>query len=63
MAPELNVGDHVAVPWGVDEVSGVIVEIYGVETAVPRAVIEVRIADGGEPTTVTLPVNALRRTD
>jgi hypothetical protein len=64
MANTLKPGDQVVVEWGLDEVRGTIAEIYGHGTA-RRIVVELTpelssfVVD--ERTTVTLPVDAVRR--
>lgn len=63
MANTLKPGDEVVVEWGLDEVRGTIAEIYGRGPA-RRIVVELTpelssfVVD--EPTTVTLPVGAVR---
>jgi hypothetical protein len=52
-------GDHVLVPWGLEEVLGEVVEIYSTGLG-DRAV--VRVLDSGDPdATVTVPADSLRR--
>lgn len=52
------VGDRVLVPWGLDEVEGEVVEVYGTGLG-PR--VKVRLADDAEGATVTLPLDSLSR--
>lgn len=70
MEPQLNlddrlaIGDEVVIPWGVDEVRGKVVEVYGNVPKV-RVVVELQPELSGyvvgETTTVTLPLSAVRR--
>lgn len=63
MANTLKPGDEVIVEWGLDEVRGTVAEIYGHGPA-RRVVVELTpelssfVVD--EPTTVTLPMGAVR---
>ena len=62
----LKVGERVRIPWGVDVLDGVIVEIQTGPTG-GRAVVQVNLPgaleEDGEPATVTLPVTALQPAD
>jgi hypothetical protein len=70
MEPQLKLDDHVAIgddvviPWGVDEVRGKVVEVYGNAPKV-QVVVELQpelssyVVD--DTTTVTLPLSAVRR--
>lgn len=57
-------GDEVLIPWGIDEVRGTVHEVYGTPPRV-RVVVELTPELSGsivdEPTTVTLPVDAVRK--
>ncbi len=63
MAKSFKPGDAVVVDWGLDHVRGTVAEIYGVGRA-RRVVVELTpelssfVVD--EPTTVTLPVEAVQ---
>jgi hypothetical protein len=64
MDEELRVGETVVIPWGLDEVRGLVAEVYGHE---PKVQVVVRLLPElssyvvDEPTTVTLPRSAVRR--
>ncbi len=64
MDEALKVGDVVIVPWGLAEVRGTVVELYG---SAPRAhvVVELTPAISGdvvdERTTVSLPIDSVHR--
>lgn len=64
MNEPLKVGEVVVVPWGLAEVRGTIVEIYG-NAARAHVVIELTPEVSGdvvdEPTTVSLPLDSVRR--
>lgn len=64
MNQELKVGEVVIVPWGLAEVRGTIAEIYG-NAARAHVVIELNAEVSGdvvdEPTTVSLPLESVRR--
>ena len=64
MNQQLKVGDVVVVPWGLAEVRGTIAEIYGSATRA-HVVIELTPDVSGdvvdEPTTVSLPLESVRR--
>ncbi|MDZ7733354.1 MAG: hypothetical protein U5R31_09785 [Acidimicrobiia bacterium] len=59
----MKLGDEVVIPWGIDEVHGILIEIYGHEPKV-RAVIELRpgLSDWvvDEPETVVLDLDQVR---
>ncbi|MDQ6782077.1 MAG: hypothetical protein M3063_01250 [Actinomycetota bacterium] len=63
MDPELEVGEVVVIPWGLDEVLGTVVEVYG---SAGRVQVVVGLSPErssyvvDEPTTVTLPRSAVR---
>jgi hypothetical protein len=63
MAEAFKPGDAVVIPWGVDEVKGTVAEIYGAG-AMLRVVVALRPEESGfvvdEPTTATLPADAIR---
>jgi len=62
----LKVGEVVVVPWGLSEVRGTVAEIYGNATR-DHVVIELTQEVSGdvvdEPTTVSLPLESVRRAD
>ncbi|MDQ6839651.1 MAG: hypothetical protein M3137_15325 [Actinomycetota bacterium] len=63
MDAELEVGDVVVIPWGIDEVLGTVVEVYGTSGRVQVVVglspeLSSYVVD--EPTTVALPRSAVR---
>ena len=64
MSQALKVGKVVIVPWGLAQVKGTVAEVYG---SAPRihVVIELTPEISGdvvdEPTTVSLPLDAVRR--
>lgn len=66
MAVPLAIGATVAIPWGLDEVTGTVVEVYGTEPRM-QVVVELTPALSGEvvdaPTTVAVPLSAVRRAD
>lgn len=61
---QLAFGDEVVIPWGVDEVHGTVHEVYG-EAPKIYVVIQLTPELSGyvvdEPTTVTLPIDAVKR--
>lgn len=64
MSENLEIGDKVVIPWGVDEVRGTVAEVYGNP---PRVHVVVALTPElssyvvDEPTTVTMPLSAVRR--
>jgi hypothetical protein len=60
----LEIGDLVVIPWGVDEVHGKVVEVYGNAPKI-QVVVELQPELSSyvvaETTTVTLPLSAVRR--
>ncbi len=62
VAHRFEIGDAVVIPWGLDEVRGIVAEVYG-PTHDRRVVVGLTpdlsswVVD--EPTTVTLPVEAV----
>lgn len=66
MSEELQVGDTVIIPWGLDEVRGNAVQVYGTP---PRLQVVVELTPElssyvvAEPTTVTLAIDAVRRAE
>ncbi len=64
MSDTLDVGDTVTIPWGLDEVFGTVAELYGPDGS-RRVVValspELSSYVVDEPTTVTLPEDAVRR--
>lgn len=64
MKEPFKVGEVVVVPWGLAEVRGTIAEIYGNAKRI-HVVIELTPEVSGdvvdEPTTVSLPVDSVRR--
>ena len=64
MSEDLQVGETVIIPWGLDEVRGTVAEVYGQP---PRLQVVVALTPElssyvvDEPTTVTLPRSAVRR--
>jgi primosomal protein N' len=48
---ELHVGDRVLIPWGVDEVRGIVIEIWGSPPAHVRVALD---AEEGEESEVLL---------
>jgi hypothetical protein len=63
MAHKFEIGDLVVIPWGLDEVRGNVAEVYG--PAHDRRVVvaltpELSSWVVDEPTTVTLPADAVR---
>lgn len=58
-----KVGDQVSVPWGVGTKVGIVVDVYGADTAKPRAVVELPVQGASgetlETNTVTFPVEAI----
>lgn len=64
MNEKLEIGDTVVIPWGVDEVRGTVAEVYG---SPPRVHVVVALTPElssyvvDEPTTVTMPMSAVRR--
>lgn len=63
MAHTLRVGDAVVIPWGIDEVRGVVAEVYGPGND-RRVVITLTPEMSGfvvdEPTTVSFPIEWVR---
>ncbi len=63
-ATGLVFGDEVIIPWGVDEVRGTVREVYGTPPRV-HVVVELTPELSGsivdEPTTVALPIDAVRK--
>jgi hypothetical protein len=61
---DLSYGDEVLVPWGISEVRGTVREVYGSPPRV-HVVVELTHELSGsivdEPTTVTLPLDAVRK--
>lgn len=61
-----NIGDRVRIPWGVDVLDGIVVEIQ-TTTMGSRAVVQVdlpgAVEEDGAPATVTLPLSALQPAD
>lgn len=61
---DLQAGDEVVVPWGVDEVLGKIIVLYG---DAPRIQVVIELQPElssfvvAETTTITLPLSAIRR--
>jgi len=66
MSDELEVGDTVIIPWGLDEVRGCAVEVYGTP---PRRKIVVELTPElssyvvAEPTTIALSIDVVRKAD
>lgn len=64
MAVDLKSGDRVVVPWGVSEVTGRVVQIYGPVVNL-QVVVELTPESSSyvvdEPTTVTVPKSSVRR--
>lgn len=64
MNAKLVPGDRVVIPWGLDEVEGIVADLYGHEPRV-RVVVELTPALSSfvvdESTTVTLPIDAVRK--
>jgi len=64
VSENLEVGDKVVIPWGLDEVHGTVAEVYGNP---PRLQVVVALTPElssyvvDEPTTVTMPLSAVRR--
>lgn len=64
MSEQLEPGDTVIVPWGRDEVRGTVAEVYG---RAPRVQVVVELTPElssyvvDEPTTIALPIEAVRR--
>lgn len=64
MVDEMSHGDEVLIPWGLDEVRGRVHEVYG---SPPRRQVVVELTPElsgsvvDERTTVTLPIEAVRR--
>lgn len=62
--PALAFGEEVIIPWGLDEVRGTVREVYGRPPRV-QVVIDLTPELTGsvvdEPTTVTLPLDAVRK--
>lgn len=60
----LGFGDEVIIPWGVSEVRGTVREIYGQPPRI-HVVVELTPELSGsivdEPTTVTIPLDAVRK--
>ena len=63
MAEAFKPGEAVVIAWGVDEVKGTVVEVYGAGGTL-RVVVALNPEESGfvvdEPTTVTLPARAVR---
>ena len=62
--PKLTYGDEVLLPWGVDEVRGTVRELYGPrghEHVIIDLTPELTGSVVYEPTTVSLPVHAVKR--
>jgi hypothetical protein len=59
---KVEVGDHVKVPWGLDEVEGEVVAAYDSGTG-RKITVTVSIQGADDPFTVTYPANAVVRTD
>ncbi len=61
---DLSHGDEVLIPWGLDEVRGRVHEVYGTPPRV-HVVVELSPELSGsvvdEPTTVTLPLDAVKK--
>lgn len=63
MTQSIGAGMTVVIPWGVGEVRGTALEVYGTE---PRAQVVVELTPElsgyvvDEPTTVTVPLSAVR---
>ena len=55
----LKVGDQVVVPWGVDEVSGRVVETWG--DPVTHVRVELDLGEGEEPEILLLNPNIVHR--
>lgn len=55
----LEVGDRVTVPWGVDEVTGRVVEVWGDPPAHVR--VELDLGEGEEPEVLLLNPNVVHR--
>ena len=66
MSEEIQIDDTVLIPWGRSEVRGRAIELYGTP---PRCHIVVELTPElssyvvAEPTTVTLPVDRVRRAE
>ena len=64
MAEVFEVGDEVVIPWGLDEVHGIVEQVYGQS---PREHVVVALTPElsshivDESTTVTLPIAAVRK--
>jgi len=60
----INVGGKVGVPWGLDEVPGEVVKLYGEGSGRPQALVRVTLGDvlgeGSRTEEVRYPVEALR---
>jgi primosomal protein N' len=55
----LRVGDRVVVPWGVDQVKGRVVEVWGDPATHVR--VELDMGEGEEPEILLLNPNVVRR--
>ena len=62
MASPVDVGDHVRVPWGLDEVEGDVMAVYGSGLG-RRITVAVRIEGADDTFTVTYPEDAVERAD
>ena len=64
MDEALKIGEVVIVPWGLADVRGTVAELYG-NGVLAHVVVELTPAISGdvvdEPTTVSLPVDSVRR--
>jgi hypothetical protein len=64
MTEDLKAGEVVVIPWGLDEVRGIVAEVYGIGSRA-RVVVELSPELSGyvvdEPTTVALPLGAVHR--
>lgn len=61
---ELSFGEEVIIPWGLDEVRGTVHEVYGTKPRLYVVVQLTRELSGyivNEPTTVTVPLDAVKR--
>jgi hypothetical protein len=63
MADKFRIGDLVLIPWGLDEVRGIVAEVYG--PALDRRVVvaltpELSSWVVDEPTTVAMPAEVVR---
>ena len=64
MSEQLEAGDAVIIPWGLDEVRGTVAQVYG---RAPRVQVVVELTPElssyvvDEPTTVTLPIDVVRK--